>query len=75
MSLREDTKDLRVAAVDVGKLSVVPPTFLERWGVTFVACAGGWILLVGSGMLVYFCAICPPSQASPVSLPIRCGTH
>ena len=33
-----------------GDVHVVPPTFLERWGVVFVA----WILLISTAMLVYF---------------------
>lgn len=32
----------------------MPPTFLEKWGVVLVACAGGWILPVASVLLVYF---------------------
>ena len=43
-----------VSTPDVGEVSIAPPTFLERWGVVFVAFAGGWILLVGSGILIYF---------------------
>jgi hypothetical protein len=31
------------------------PTFLERWGIVLLACAGGWIILVGSAILTdYF---------------------
>ncbi len=37
-----------------GDVHVVPPTFLERWGVVFVAWVGGWILLISTAMLVYF---------------------
>ncbi len=43
----------------VGTLSIAPPTFLERWGVVFVACAGGWILMIASGMLIYFLRYLP----------------
>lgn len=37
-----------------GLTSDVPPTFLERWGVVFLAIAGGWILFVGLVLLAYF---------------------
>ena len=40
--------------MSVGHAEVVPPTFLEKWGVVFVACTGGWILLISTAMLVYF---------------------
>ncbi len=30
------------------------PTFLEKWGVVFVAFGGGWILLVSSVLFAYF---------------------
>ena len=43
-----------VSDTKAGEISIVPPTFLEKWGIVFVACAGGWILLVGSGILIYF---------------------
>lgn len=34
--------------------SASKPSFLDLWGVIFLACAGGWILLVGSAMLIYY---------------------
>jgi hypothetical protein len=34
--------------------SVAPPTFLERWGVLFLACAGGWVIAIGTTMVVYY---------------------
>jgi len=37
-----------------GAIKIVPPSFLELWGVVFVSCAGGWILLASSGILIYF---------------------
>jgi len=43
-----------VSDTKAGEISIVPPTFLEKWGIVFVACAGGWILLVGSGILIFF---------------------
>ena len=46
-----------VDMVDVGQVGTaenLQATFLQRWGVIFVACAGVWILLVGSGVLIYF---------------------
>ena len=42
------------AVPGTGDVHVVPPTFLERWGVVFVAWVGGWILLTSTAMLVYF---------------------
>jgi hypothetical protein len=29
-------------------------TFLERWGVVFLACAGGWIMLIGTAVLTFY---------------------
>jgi hypothetical protein len=52
-ALTADTVNV-VSLPDVGEVVVAPPTFLERWGVVFVACTGGWILLVGTGLLIYF---------------------
>ncbi len=46
-------KDL-VGSIGAGEVESAPPTFLERWGVVFVACLGGWILLISTGMLIYF---------------------
>ncbi len=46
-------KDL-IGSIGAGNLESAPPTFLERWGVVFVACTGGWILFVSTAMLVYF---------------------
>jgi hypothetical protein len=40
-------------AGDVRGMSILTPTFLERWGVTFVSVSGGWMLGVGIFMLVY----------------------
>jgi len=31
-----------------------PPTFLERWGVILLACAGAWVLLVASIVVYYY---------------------
>ena len=43
-----------ISTAAVGQITNAPPTFLERWGVVFLACAGGWILAVGSALLIYF---------------------
>ncbi len=48
------TEQVVVQPAAAGNLSIAPPTFLERWGVVFVACIGGWTLLVGSGILICF---------------------
>ena len=52
MSTPPQFQEVEVTTARVGNAK--DPTFLERWGVVFVAWVGGWILLVGSGMLVYF---------------------
>src|SRR4051812_13809865 len=49
-----------VSSTGVGSVKIAPPTFLERWGVVFVAFAGGWILLAGTGILIYFLLKQPP---------------
>lgn len=54
MNLLPQNLDVVVSPAAAGNISIAPPTFLERWGVFFVACTGGWILLVGSGILIYF---------------------
>jgi hypothetical protein len=46
--------DVEISPTSAGKISLGPATFLEKWGIVFVAWAGGWILLVGSGILIYF---------------------
>ena len=48
------------SAIDVGAVKAEPPTFLERWGVVFLAWIGGWILLTGSGLVAYYLAHQPP---------------
>lgn len=37
----------------VGTLELGPPSFLDRWGVIFLACFGFWIIIAGSILLVY----------------------
>jgi hypothetical protein len=54
MNGQPQVENVEISATDDGEISIVPPTFLERWGVVFVACAGGWILLVSSGILIHF---------------------
>jgi hypothetical protein len=66
VSLREAKAPVErdvVSTASAGEISIVPPTFLEKWGVVFVACAGGWILAVGSGILIYFLLNLPVSPA------------
>lgn len=43
-----------VSSSSVGTVTLAPPTFLERWGVYFLAVAGSWILLVGILILVIY---------------------
>jgi len=54
MEQEPQEQDLVVSTADVGTLSIAPTSFLEKWGVVFVACGGCWILLVGTGILIYF---------------------
>lgn len=46
--------DVSISATSAGEITIAPPTFLERWGVVFVAVAGAWILLVATGLLIYY---------------------
>ncbi len=47
--------------IDVGAVKTEPPSFLERWGVVFLAWIGGWILLTGTALVAYFLVHQPPS--------------
>jgi hypothetical protein len=49
-----DPEHVAISEDQVGLTSDVPPTFLERWGVVFLAIAGGWILVVGLVLLTYY---------------------
>jgi len=50
----------------IGDLTITPPTFLEKWGVIFVAVAGVWILAICAWMLWYYFqhAGVPPTQST-----------
>jgi hypothetical protein len=52
MSSIPQTQEIEVSTAAVGEAT--DATFLERWGVVFLACAGGWILAVASAILIYF---------------------
>lgn len=54
---------LTVAPGDVGSVAIAPPSFLERWGVIFLACFGGWIILTGTILLLYFLRTQPPAPS------------
>ncbi len=45
---------VRVSAADIGSVQLAPPSFLERWGVIFLACFAFWIIVVGTIILSYF---------------------
>ena len=45
---------VRVSAADIGSIQLAPPSFLERWGVIFLACFAFWIIVVGTIILSYF---------------------
>ena len=51
-ALDASSQPLRVA--DLGQVYLAPPTFLERWGVIFVAWVGFWILAVSTALIAYF---------------------
>ncbi len=38
----------------VGNAFDIPPSYLERWGVVFLACTGGWVLVVCLVLLAYY---------------------
>jgi hypothetical protein len=54
MQQQPGPENVDISATEIGQITIAPPTFLERWGVVFLACAGGWILAVGSALLIYF---------------------
>lgn len=54
MPAQPQVQSVVVSPSTAGQISIIPPTFLERWGVAFVATAGSWMLLVGSGLLIYY---------------------
>jgi hypothetical protein len=54
MSTPQVPENIDISAREIGNITIAPPTFLERWGVVFLAVAGAWILLVGTLMLIYF---------------------
>ena len=45
---------VRVSAADVGTVQIAPPSFLERWGIIFLACFSFWTIVVGRVILPYF---------------------
>jgi uncharacterized membrane protein YraQ (UPF0718 family) len=54
MSTPQGPENIDISATQIGEITFAPPTFLERWGVVFLACAGAWILAVGTALLIYF---------------------
>ena len=50
----------RVLESSVGTLELGPPSFLDRWGVIFLACFGFWIIIAGSILLVFGLRSLPP---------------
>jgi hypothetical protein len=60
MSLPQQVEKFEVTTDSVGGASDVKPSFLEKWGVVFLAFAGGWILLVCSGIFLFFLSHLPP---------------
>lgn len=54
MAQAQGPESVVISTTEVGQITIAPPTFLERWGVVFLAWAGGWILAIGSALLIYF---------------------
>ena len=54
---------VRVSTADIGSVQLVPPSFLERWGVIFLACFAFWIIVVGTIILSYFLSHQPPAPS------------
>ena len=54
MPATQGLEDVDISTTQVGEITIAPPSFLERWGVVFLACAGAWILAVGTALLIYF---------------------
>ena len=42
-----------VSSTDIGSIEIAPPTFLERWGVVFLAAFSGWMIFTGTVILIY----------------------
>ena len=51
---------VQLSASDIGTIQIAPPSFLERWGVLFLAFFGGWILLIGTVLLAFYLTHEPP---------------
>ena len=54
MPSSQGPENIDISATEIGQIAIAPPTFLERWGVVFLAYAGAWILVVGTSLLIYF---------------------
>jgi uncharacterized membrane protein YraQ (UPF0718 family) len=52
MPQTQGPEDVDISTTQVGEIAIA--TFLERWGVVFLACAGAWIMAVGTALLIYF---------------------
>jgi hypothetical protein len=56
-----EPQTVTVSSTDIGSIELAPPSFLERWGVIFLAGFSGWIILTGTIILVYFLLKQPPT--------------
>ncbi len=54
-------KSVTVPEIGIGAVMAEPPSFLERWGVVFLAWVGGWILVTGTALVAYSLAHQPPA--------------
>lgn len=64
----------------IGEFTITPPTFLEKWGVVFVAVGGVWMLCVCIAMLWYYLThlSLPPAPATgmkPEEYQAMLGVH
>ena len=49
-----EPRTVTVSEASVGTIQIAPPSFLERWGVIFLAVFGIWIVVVGTIILIDF---------------------
>ena len=65
VAVRSETSPVTLNEANDGQVSLQPTSFLERWGTIFVASGLLWMLLVTSGVLIYFIVHLPvmPSTA------------
>lgn len=63
----ESAEQVVVSPSSVGTVTLAPPTFLEKWGISFLAVAGLWILMTGTLILVIY-LIKVPAFPNPANM-------